>query len=74
MARQQTDVHPPLVTASWLRDHGRRLSQRQLDGESCCYCGGERRTMEPVGRFGPMVTLWACQPPCEPAMGSNRPE
>jgi hypothetical protein len=72
MEEKQANVLPPLVTGSWLRDNHRRLNRRQLDGEYCCYCGREVRTMVPVGTLG-MHQLYACQPACDASQGSNRP-
>jgi hypothetical protein len=63
---------PPLLTASWLRDHGKGLSRPQLDGEVCVYCSAEPRTMVPVGLIGARQ-LWACMPACAPALGPDRP-
>lgn len=57
---------PPLLTVSWLRDNRQRLTQLQLDGELCVYCGQEPRTMVPVGFIGTRQ-LFACMPTCEQA-------
>jgi hypothetical protein len=54
---------PPLLTAAWLRDHHQHLTELQLGGEFCVYCGRESRTMVPVGFLGARQ-LWACLPPC----------
>jgi hypothetical protein len=67
----ETDA-PPLVTASWLREHAKNLTRLQIDGEVCVYCGAQPRTMMPVGQMGTR-RLWACTPACEPARGPNRP-
>jgi hypothetical protein len=63
---------PPLVTASWLRTNVRVLTELQLNGETCVYCGGEPRTMVPVG-FAGTRQLFACLPACDPAYGPDRP-
>jgi hypothetical protein len=63
---------PPLVTASWLRDHAKRLNGRQLAGETCVYCAERRRTMVPVGHLGARQ-LYACIPACDAARGPDRP-
>jgi hypothetical protein len=57
---------PPLLTASWLRDHHHRLTDLQLDGEFCVYCGKEVRQMVPVGHLGARQ-LFACLPACGPS-------
>jgi hypothetical protein len=63
---------PPLLTASWIRRNVRELTELQLAGELCVYCGGESRTMVPVGQLGARQ-LFACLPACEPARGPDRP-
>lgn len=63
---------PPPVTASWLETHVGALTELQLEGETCVYCGEERRTMVPVGIIG-RHKLFACLPACGPAQGSDRP-
>ena len=72
MEEKTTTSMPPLLTASWLRDHHHRLNRRQLDGEYCVYCGREVRIMVPVGAIGTRQ-LFACMPACEASQGSNRP-
>ena len=62
----------PLITTSWLRDHAKDLSRLQIEGELCCYCGGEVRTMVPVGTIGARQ-LFACYPACSAAHGDDRP-
>jgi hypothetical protein len=68
---EKTTRMPPLLTASWLRDHHQRLNRWQLEGEHCCYCGQKPRTMVPVGFIGTRQ-LFACMPICEPAPGPDR--
>jgi hypothetical protein len=63
---------PPLLTASWIRTNARGLSELQLAGELCVYCGDESRQMVPVGHLGARQ-LFACLPACEPARGPDRP-
>ena len=63
---------PPLLTVSWLRNNQHRLTQPQLDGELCAYCGQDPRTMVPVGYIGTRQ-LFACMPTCDPAQGPDRP-
>jgi hypothetical protein len=63
---------PPPVTATWLETHVGALTALQLDGETCVYCGEERRTMVPVGLIG-RHKLFACFPACGPAQRSARP-
>jgi hypothetical protein len=63
---------PPLLTASWLREHGKELTRLQVGGEACVYCGTESRRMVPVGFIGARQ-LRACIPACEAAHGPDRP-
>jgi hypothetical protein len=61
---------PPLLTVPWLRDHYKHLTELQLRGEFCVYCGSEARQMVPVGHLGARQ-LWACLPACGPSRHSE---
>ena len=68
----ETETPPPLLTESWIRHHATDLTELQRAGELCVFCGGEARTMVPVGRLG-AHQLFACLPACEPSQGPDRP-
>ena len=69
---ETTEKLPPLVTQSWLANHGSRLTDELVNGMACCYCEGVASRMHPVGYVG-RRQLFACLPACEVAYGPDRP-
>lgn len=48
-----------------------RLTDRQLNGLACYWCGREGTAMVPLG-WGPRGQLFGCDPPCDPQVALGR--